>query len=47
MGKVAIGIKKSTSQVLHQKVVPCHCQSLQQIFRGDCSCVLYLQIGYI
>ncbi len=46
MGKVAIGIKKSIQvKILHQKVVPCHCQSLQQRFREDCSCLLYLQIG--
>ncbi len=26
---------------LHQKVVPCQCQSLQQRFREDCPCLLY------
>ncbi len=30
-------------KILYQKVVPCHCQSLQQIFREDCPCQLAAQ----
>ena len=44
MGKVARYKEKYTRQ--HQKVVPCHCQSLQQRFREDCPCLqLYLATG--
>ncbi len=43
--KVAIGIKKSIQvKILHQKVVPCHCQSLQQRFREDCPCLIIIII---
>ncbi len=45
MGKVARYKEIVQAKILHHKVVPCHCRSLQRRSRQDCPCLLYHIVG--